>query len=1013
MSRIFRSCTTRALGALAASVLIAAPGLAAQGGTITGLVTNDQTGQPLEASQVFIAGLDIGGLSQQNGRYLLQNVPSGTHQLTVERIGFRSLTQQVTVGGGQTVVQNFAMAEEALALDEIIVTGTAGGTQRRAIGNVVERVDASAIQEIAPVTNIEQMLSTRIPGLQMQSAGGTIGGGSAQIRIRGSASVGLSNDPLVYIDGVRMNIDRTESRRQTTSRLNDINPEDIESIEVIKGPAAATLYGTEASNGVIQIITKRGAQGEVQFNATVGLGVNYLDDPSSKVFTGYGTNDGTAGSGVGCLPVGPGCSLISMNIVDAELARFGRPMFRHGLLQEYSLSAQGGTERIRYFASYNRNDQDGWVRWNWEKNQTGRLNLDLTVNDKLSLALNSSVMSGVTRRAGDFWVQTMRGGPRDAADFGGIDTRLRGFGSRTPEGISKFETQMFDTERKNVSVNVQYAPAPWFQNRLIFGSDHTDQIYNRTLLREPDAPNGEWGNSGLGQRSVEDVQTTLQTFDYSGTITYDATDRLGTATSFGFQYYKKDIWDFTSEGEEFATTGLSTVGAAASVDADEERIENVTVGFYVQEQFSWEDRFFLTGAVRRDENSAFGTDFGAQTYPKVSATWVVSEESFWGVDFINPLRLRGAWGKAGKQPDTFAATQIYTPVTGTGGLPSVTPGNFGNATLGPERGQEIEVGFDAGFWDDRIAVGFTQYWKSTKDAIVDAPIRPSLAFPGEQFINAGQIDNWGSEVTLDLQVLREDPLRWDLGVAFSYNDNEIITLGDIGRIPIRRGREHVVGFPLAGFHDFKVVSADFVNGTSGLTTNRMCDGGIAHGGGFMSGGPAVDCDDAPRVYWGPTSQTWIVNATSTFTVLEDWRLYVSVAGQGGGLMHADQVPAKHTSWSNSLAIQLQTDPIFMGQLAKVRNPTGLLDNGYLNLQEVGLQYQLSPALAARMGASRASIAVAARNLGFLWREEWDTKIGGERVADIRQSLGNSDFSGQQDSQAPLSSSALIRLRITF
>ncbi len=1003
MSRLIRLCMTRVLGALAAAILIAATGLMAQqGGTITGRVTDTRSGLPVVSVQIFIQSLDLGGLSQQNGRYLLQNVPAGTHELSVARIGYRTIAQQVTVGGGQTVELNFEIAEEALALDEIIVTGTAGGTQRRAIGNVVERLDAAAIQEIAPVTSVEQMLTARVPGLSMQSAGGTIGGGQAQIRIRGSSSVGLVNDPLVYIDGVRMNIDREEGRRQTAGRLNDINPEDIESIEVIKGPAAATLYGTEASNGVIQIITKRGAQGDVQFNVTAGLGMNYLRDPSSQVFTNYGT--------------GANGELLMMNIVDAEEQRFGQPLFRNGLLQEYSLSAQGGTDRIRYFASFNRNDQNGWVRWNWDTSQTGRLNLDLTVDDRLSIGINSSLMSGLTRLAGDFWVQTMRGSPEDAGDFGGIDTRLRGFGSRTPEGISDFRTWMFDTERKNASVRVQYAPVPWFQNRLVYGVDLTDQVENITLLREPDAPNGEWRNRGLGERDVFSLETQLQTLDYAGTVSYNATDQLGTATSFGFQYYKKRVWDVRSEGEEFATSGLSTVGAAARVDAFEDVIENVTVGFYVQEQFSWEDRLFLTGAVRIDENSAFGTDFGAQTYPKVSGAWVISEESFWNVGFLNPLRLRGAWGQAGRQPDTFASTQIYRPVTGTGGLPAVTPRNLGNANLGPEKGQELEVGFDASFWDERISVGFTQYWRSTKDAIVAAPIRPSLGFPGTQFINVGQIDNWGTEVTLGLQVLRENPLRWDVGVTFAYNDNEIVSLGDIDRIPIRRGREHVVGYPLAGFHAVRVVSADFVSGTSGPVTNRMCDAGIPSGGGFLQGGATVDCDDANRVnrvYWGPTHSTWTVNATSTWTVLEDWRLFVSVTGQGGGLLHADQVPAKHTSWRNSLAIQEQTDPIFMGQLAEIRDPTGLIDNGYLNVQEVGLQYQLPLAWAERMGASRASIAFAARNLGFLWRQEWNTKIGDVRVPDVRQGLGNQEFSGQQDSQAPLSSSALIRLRITF
>ena len=1012
MSRILRSLTTRALGALAASILIAAPGLAAQGGTITGLVTNVQSGQPLEASQVFIAGLDIGGLSQQNGRYLLQNVPSGTHQLSVERIGFRSLTQQVTVGGGQTVVQNFNLAEEALALDEIIVTGTAGGTQRRAIGNVVERLDVVGLQEITPVSNIEQMLSMRVPGLTMQAAGGTIGGNDAQIRIRGSASVGLSNDPLVYIDGVRMNIDHQGDRTVRVGRLNDINPEDIESVEVIKGPAAATLYGTEASNGVIQIITKRGAQGDVQFNVAVGLGANYLRDPASQMFTNYGR----AVNG----------DLLMMNIHDAEIERFGRSLFQNGLVQQYSLSAQGGTERIRYFASFNRNDQDGWIPWNTDKSSTGRLNLDLTVNDRFSVGMNASVMSGETRLPGAFWSQTMRGSPETAVDFGGILHPLRGFGNRTPEIYEFDERHLFNTERKNVSVQANWAPVPWLQNRLIWGVDLTDQIENKTVFREVGAaaidgisaeifaaPNGLQRSNGLGSRNIESLETQLTTLDYSGTVSYDLTNRIGTATSFGFQYYKKDVWDVRAEGEEFATPALSTVGAAAKFSAFEDRIENVTVGFYVQETLSWQDRLFLTGAVRRDENSAFGTDFGAQTYPKVSGTWVLSEEPFWNLDLLNPLRVRGAWGKAGKQPLTFAAERIYQPVTGPGGRPIVTPSNLGNPELGPERGVEFEIGFDAGFLDERVSVGFTQYWKTTQDAIVDAPVRPSLAFPGRQFVNVGQVDNWGTEVSLDVQVLQRPQLRWDIGVAFSYNDNEIKDLGDIDRIPLRRGTEHVKGFPLSGFHEFRVVEAAFVSGSSGDVTNLKCDSGIASGGGFLQGGPAVDCDVAPRVFWGGLNHTQTVNLTSTWTVLENWRLYVSVLGQRGGVLHADQVGAKHTSWTNSLAINLKTDPIFMGQIEKSRNSTGIIDSGYLAFQELGLQYQLPISLAQRMGASRASIAVSARNIGTIWREQMRTPIGGVRVPDVRQSIGGNEFAGQQDTQTPLSSLVLMRVRLTF
>ncbi len=270
MQTRFRFRVLSAFGAIVTALLLVVPSLGAQqGGTITGRVTDASTGQPLAAVQVFISALDLGGLTQQNGRYLLQNVPAGTHTLAVSRIGYRTVEAQVTVGGGQTVEQNFSVAEEALQLDEIIVTGTAGGTQRRAIGNAVTTIDAAAITAQVPITTMQQMLSARTPGLNFTRAAGGVGVGSA-INIRGFSSILIGNQPLIYVDGIRVdnsfsqgpeNFNSLFSVRDAggmgSSALDDINPEDIESIEIIKGPAAATLYGTEASAGVIQIITKK------------------------------------------------------------------------------------------------------------------------------------------------------------------------------------------------------------------------------------------------------------------------------------------------------------------------------------------------------------------------------------------------------------------------------------------------------------------------------------------------------------------------------------------------------------------------------------------------------------------------------------------------------------------------------------------------------------------------------------------------------------------------------------
>ena len=994
---------------LALVTLGAGPVWAQATGTVTGTVEDGRTGLPVAAVQVFISDLDIGALTQPNGRYVLSNIPAGPHTVSATRIGYRQSSVTVTVPSGGTAVANFRVTEEALQLDEVVVTGTAGGSQRRAVGNVVSRVDAAAVREVAPSVNLEQVLGTRVPGLATMASGGMVGSGAADIRIRGASSVGLPNDPLIYIDGVRVNAERTEGRRQTTSRLNDINPEDIASIEVIKGPAASTLYGTEASNGVIQIITKRGQEGAVRFDASVELGVNYMANPREKVWTNYGTCS-TAQPCAG-LPTG---EIVGINMMDAWEQRNGSPLMTNGPIRNVSLSAQGGTAAIRYFASFTRNDQQGPLDWNWEVNNTGRLNLDLTVNDQISLGVSGSFMSGQTRVEGDFWVQTMRGTPLSAEEFG-FSTPLNGWGTLTPEALRDGSEWMFDTERKNASVTVQWAPWPWFQHRATGGVDLTDQIEHYIVFRESNAPNGIWQTAGLGQRDVNDRETQLSTLDYSATASLDLTPQLGSATSAGFQYYEKKLWSTDINADEFATELLTTAGAAARTTASESQLANVTAGFYVQQQLDWADRIFLQGAVRFDENSAFGSDYGTQIYPKASATWVLSEESFWPLEFVNPLRLRAAWGAAGRQPDVFAAQRLYDPDTGPNNLPILTPNSYGNASLGPEKAQELEVGFDASFLE-RFTLEFTAYWKTTKDGIVNQLMIPSLGFPGSQFLNAGEIKNWGTEWSLGVEILRNDPVRWDVQIAAATMDNEIRSLGDVDRLFLQRSREHVVGFPLAGLHDFKVLSADLVPGGNGAVTNAMCDSGIPSGVGYLPGGAPVPCSspDAHRVYWGPSHNTWTLNATSTWVLYQDWRLFGSLEGRGGGILHADQVGARHSSWANSYAYQLKdVNPVFWGQMAVSRNPTGYVDNGYLSLEEVGVQYTIPQGWMERLGADRGSLSLSARNLGFLWRQQWRTDLGDEKVFDVRQSLGNEEFGGQQDSQTPPTSAVVLRARVSF
>ena len=258
-------------------VLIAPPSQGAQKtpappvlvGQISGQVTNAVTMQPLVGVNILVVGTTLGAMTRDDGRYIIPNVPDGTHRLRTQRIGFTSDERSVTVAGADVTV-DFALTAVAVSLDEMVITGTAGGTQRRAIGNVVASVAADSVLARSPISNMDQLLGQRTAGVMMLPGTGQVGTGSA-IRIRGNSSLSLANEPIVYIDGVRMDSDSRRGPGQrggaNVSRLNDINPADIETIEIIKGPAAATLYGTEASNGVIQIITKRGRAGSRSLNS--------------------------------------------------------------------------------------------------------------------------------------------------------------------------------------------------------------------------------------------------------------------------------------------------------------------------------------------------------------------------------------------------------------------------------------------------------------------------------------------------------------------------------------------------------------------------------------------------------------------------------------------------------------------------------------------------------------------------------------------------------------------------
>ena len=928
---------------------------ARQAGVVSGIVVDARTLQPLPGAQVQVVGQDRGTLTDAAGRFRIDGIGSGPFRLRVVMIGRREAERAVAEGATDVRIQ---LEEQAVALDELVITGTAGGTQRRALGNSVAKISASQVVELAAPPTTASLINGRAAGVVVTPGTGMIGSGP-RIRIRGAASYSLNDQPLIYVDGARVNNQVASGLTVqafgsgVVSRLNDINPDDIESIEIIKGPAAATLYGTEASNGVVQIITKRGVVSETpRFSLTVRQGANWFSNPEGRVPVTYWRN--------------PAGEILSQNIVEQENER-GTPIFRTGHMQGYHLDVSGGGQSLRYYASLDYDDDEGIEPTNSQQRFAGRTNLSFSSGDAFDATFNVGLTQAKTNLvneagAGGIWFSTFFNTPELR------DTDRRGFLFNPPEAVWAVQNPKQNVTRFTGSVQLNHRPASWFSQRLTAGIDWTQEQDENLVERITDAYIAQFYSAAAqeGSKFIRTRSINYGTFDYSGTLNAQVSSNLRSSTSFGAQYYRNFVQAVAANGTGFPAPDLRTVDALAQTFGGDTYVENATVGVFAQQQFGWKDRVFVTAAVRADDNSAFGENFDLVYYPKVSGSWVISEEPWWQLSFINTLKLRGAYGQSGQQPENFAALQSYEPVTAGSGSPAVTPQFIGNPDLAPERGQEVELGFESGLLDDRVGLEFTWYHQKTRDAILLRDVAPSLGFPGSQFINLGAIKNTGLELGLNLNPVRRENLNLDFTVSFSQNDSEVLDLGGEDFIVIGSQR-HMLGFPVAGWFREVVVNAEL--GPDGRAVNVMCDGGRpAREGGppALTGGAPVPCSQAPRLYLGRASPKYEGAVSSTLTLWERLRLYALVDFKGGHQAFDNNTRARCQVFLNCLET-IEPENYDPKVVAQMQSPGTLVDfiinpASFAKLREVSLSYGVPETVTRRFGAERGTISLALRNV---------------------------------------------------
>jgi hypothetical protein len=681
----------------------------------------------------------------------------------------------------------------------------------------------------------------------------------------------------------------------------------------------------------------------------------------------------------------------------------------------------GGTGPLSYFFSTGWGRDEGPVVYNWRNRLSSRANLTYTPDDRLSLDVGLSFVKSRYRSAGAGqpvsvsiqWACPSPGCEPGRGLPGGVDGPTRGYLTGPPERHEEDFEGYEDLSRGIITSTVRHRPFPWFQHRLTVGGDFSAQRLSELSRLSTTA-----GASRIGTRSVENYREDLASVDYAAVLTTAVGGSLTLETASGLQYYQKQTSEVTATGNTFPIRALETVSAGALRSGTESFLQAKTVGAYVQEQVSWRNRLFLTGAVRGDDNSAFGRNYDFVVYPKLSGSWVVSDEAFMAsMPVINSLKLRSAWGRAGQQPEAFAALRIYSPSSGPNGAPTLTPSNIGNPDLQPEVGEELEAGLDLTLFDERIGLEFTYYTKKTKDAIVQVPVTPSLGFPGSQFRNIGEVANRGYEVGVRGDVVRLTNVQLNAGIKFSRNENEVADLGGPASLVISApfGQYNVVGFPLGAIFMTRVVSADLDrSGTVPRAINMMCEGGERIAGtNFSAGGGApVPCEDAPEVFWGASQPTWEGSANVSLTLYRNLQLYAQADFMGGHKLLSGDIRASLMSFRNQIAIIEANDPILMAyDILDIRRQPGTIDAGFAKLRDISATYSLPRDVSERFGVGRASITLSAQNLWTIWRAQLSDF--GVRHVDTEIRSNSNELTAYYQEGWPQLRRVLTTIRVSF
>lgn len=954
-----------ALGAVLALLLalLGAGPAFAQTGSIAGQIIDSDTGVPLPTATVVIVGrAGVGAATDLDGNYDF-DVPAGRYTVQASFTGYIPQTAEAIVTAGNETILNFGLAPDLTGLEEVVVTGALSERSLSRSEVAVSRIDAAALTDIQQYSDVNQLLNGKVAGVSVQPSSGNVGGG-IRFNVRGGGGLNGDGQPLIYIDGIRVDnaqFDGLGAGGQGIGALSGLAPDDIATIDVLKGPAAAALYGTDASNGVVIITTKRGTLGgggnsplpfQISYSGTTGVNQQQFEYDA---------------------------------LTGGETFEDANEIFQDGGIMQHTIGVSGGSSAVRYFTQFDYRDEDGILSTNFQNRRNLRANFEAFPLPNLQLSATSSYNYNAV------------GQPQNDNNILGFlgNTLLRpvSYQFTASDAVRAIRSEYL-TNQFLGSFEARYTPIPNLTLRAQAGLDASDARGDQTF-----PSNFVFSGRTNGERQVYTRANDQVSFLVNGRYQYRPTSDLNAATSVGVQGFDRRLRTFTFGIQDFATNLIEDAGAGAEYQFSGEFFNNLRqIGIIAEQSVDFQDTYFATVGFRNDYASTIGADAPSVVYPLARAA--VRLDRFDAVpSLFSILKLRAAYGASGQLPDSFDPIAILYAAEVGGDGAGASPSQIGNEAIEPERVSEFETGLDLEI-AERVGVEFSYYYQTANESIFGRQLAPSTGLVASSVpFNVGEISVQGLELAINATPYSSDIATIDLGIIASYTTNDVESVGvDEAGNPLP---DLFDGFDVNVIKPGLPRSAFFVVPVNGATFNDQgVYTGVDTGVQTNDAGEALDSDciaDDNRCFFGIPYPKYNGSFTANLTLFQDFTVY-ALADWATGLSvynNTDKFRSQFGNYTqrNELADQLgittrrdadgnvtdagdfpdltpgsqeYTDAANDYARTDRRYPANFIrDADYIKLREVSVRYNLGRILSRTPGLDRvrtASLAFSARNV---------------------------------------------------